>query len=97
MTDDLPNVAPLDPRTRVSLEDLCSVLRGLEPGLYTSRDLHPRYAVWAGREGKPVATTKALGEALRRLVGPGSTGQAHGNVGVYRLTAEMVGAQSRPD
>lgn len=47
-------------------DDLVAVLTGLDPGVYYSRDLLPRYLAWAKAVGKRPITAKILGQSMAR-------------------------------
>jgi len=67
--DNLPNVEPLSeesPATALSRDDLIEIMGGLRDGWYRTRDLYPRYAVWAERKCLSLATPKTLGESIAR-------------------------------
>lgn len=79
---ELPNVLPVP---IVTDADVRAVLDGLAPGRYTTRDLYPRYEVWArNQENHRPVGRKAFGVALRRVLGP-PVGYAHGHVNVFQL------------
>jgi hypothetical protein len=87
--DDLPYVPPTqiaDPPTR---EDLIELLTGLAPGWYRSRDLHPRYLVWAERKGRTPVTIKTLGETISRVMMLDKR-RSKGNVVQFRVTPDAV-------
>jgi hypothetical protein len=92
MNEDLPTVTPQAlPGHWVTEEDIRAFVKGMEPGWYTSRDLHPRYAAWAERESLPVASIKTLGESIRRHVKMDNR-HTHGHVKVWFLPEELTGA-----
>jgi len=76
---ELPNVSPLPWFTT---DDMRSLLIGLAPGRYTTRDLWPRYQAWATSQGRDTVSRNAFGLALSRVLGA-PVGWAHGHVKVY--------------
>ena len=85
----LPTPVPLPLPVVVDPADVLATVKGLTPGWYRARDLHPRYAVLAHAAGHVVGDTKKLGEALwrtrrfeRRYV--------HDHVTAYLVTEELA-------
>lgn len=76
------------PRLSVTEAEVLSVVKGMEPGPYRTRDIYPRYETWARREGKRVATRQTLGLTLQRMTERLSG--SHGHVSVWIITPEMV-------
>lgn len=94
VNEDLPAVEPvpdpgLSPPNRLTLGELHGFLNGLEPGWYKTRDLYPRYAAWAEREGKPQVTVKGLGESIRRELNPNRS-YVSGHVSVWHILETMT-------
>ena len=59
---------PPNPR-RLTVEDLRSLVAGLEPGRYSTRVLWPRYQAWAVMKGRPEVHPRAFGKYMRAFVG----------------------------
>lgn len=85
-----------DAAKSVHLDEVQEVVRGLEPGWYTTMLLHPRYRVWADNNGRRVSSRTALAFKLGELVGPENIRIGNAKVREYRLTAYHVGQQPLP-
>jgi hypothetical protein len=94
MTKPLPKVRPIAKDVRDVLEpsrpDLLELIRGLEPGWYTSRSLYPRYKVWAENRNYRPAGMHSLGARLRNLVGPENVKVMPDDQRAFHLTQELV-------
>jgi hypothetical protein len=83
---DLPAVNPV--RTSATLDqEVESVLVGLQPGWYITRDLYQRYKVWAEQGSKPVVSPNAFGMAMGRITNQSTT--AHGHVKAWYVTEQL--------
>lgn len=89
MTDTSGGLPSPRPRILVTDDEALSMIKGMDPGNYSTADIYPRYEIWARREGKAIATRQALGIALQKITE--RVGRAHGNASVWVLTPEMVG------
>jgi hypothetical protein len=77
------------PGPSVPESDIRAVLKGIEPGWYRTRDLYPRYVAWAERQGKKAASSKSLGESIRRSLAL-EVSRAHGNVTRWHITEALT-------
>lgn len=86
---DMTDLPMPEPRPFLSDSDVRAVLDGLQPGVYLTRDLYPRYEAWARREGKRIVSRNMFGTAMARVV------ERAGNAGGH-VSAWIVGPISKP-
>lgn len=84
------------PTARLTLEELHGFLGGIEPGWYSTRDLHARYTAWADREGKYVVSVKTLGESIRFRLQPDRQFK-RGGQSIWNITEKLTRPQTEEE